>query len=339
MSDYFYFRVRAEDDEIFAKETVFLPDEVEDYMDGLESYHLIDIFSNREIFFPYALINGKMFHSQILANIVTNENEPLTLDFPREQQVQIILDNLNARQIIKNYNEMIWIDDICRTLRYAISDNYHKSVYDYKYISNRLNLIINLYNIIENRMRLQLYCIFNRGMYSQFYRKDESFLEPNPIMEMADNQYKFNDAFQIFSFTPQGCEINAIHFDFEKVKQNFERGCKNGFFSTDTKRIQVENMLSSDRELKYIVSVKFSNFKIHAIDCNESCLMKMLLMYLTLIDNNLYDNYDFKYEFQSRNDEMNLLYVRNKYKRVYGKETSKILSLLDDVEDELKSYN
>ena len=53
-------------------------------MDGLESYHLIDIFTNREIFFPFALINGKMFLSQILTNVVTNENEPLKLDFPRE---------------------------------------------------------------------------------------------------------------------------------------------------------------------------------------------------------------------------------------------------------------
>ena len=49
-------------------------------------------------------------------------------------------------------------------------------------------------------------------------------------------------------------------------------------------------------------------------------------------DFNLYDDYDFKYEFQSRNDEMNLLYVRNKYKRIFGKETSKSLSLLDEVE-------
>ncbi len=91
-----------------------------------------------------------------LQNLKTSQNEPFELIFDKDTQVKIIMKNLIHPKAIYSYNASPWISDVIRIIKNVVIGSHYLDlkIFDFSSISDRVDLISYMYNIIERRMSL-----------------------------------------------------------------------------------------------------------------------------------------------------------------------------------------
>jgi hypothetical protein len=241
------------------------------------------------------------------SNLKTTENNPFELIFDIDNQVEVITHNLIYQKAIYNYKSSPWISDIIRTIKDILSYNFDSNIFDCKSISDRLDLISNMYNIIEHRMALVLYGVFKHGFYSKFYEED-TYFTPNPIKFGENkNNVRLADSYRLFSSTQPGDEIDLSSlFTLEEFEIKFHEFIEKGFFSNIKARSVIIGILSQ-RDYNHMksefISIKFSDLYLQ-IRQADSIIFKMAASYIVLRAKGMYNFYNFKHEFNCRNDHV-----------------------------------
>jgi hypothetical protein len=181
--------------------------------------------------------------------------------------------NLIYQKAIYNYKSSPWISDIIRTIKDILSYNFDSNIFDCKSISDRLDLISNMYTFIEHRTALVLYGLFKHGFYSKFYE------EPNPFKFGENkNNVRLADSYRLFSSTQPGDEIDLSSlFTLEEFEIKFHEFIEKGFFSNIKARSVIIGILS---QLDYnhmkseFISNKFSDLYLQICQA-DSIIFKM----------------------------------------------------------------
>jgi hypothetical protein len=176
--------------------------------------------------------------------------------------------------------------------------NKDHSKIDLRSVSNRIEIITNLYNLIERRIRLVLYGIFKHGFFVSFY-EDYAVIDENPVI--INEEIILKDDYALFFNAESNIRVNYRSLDY--IIQEFRRCMEKGYFSnirTRSKIIEILTPRFHETDEYEVIDVEFQDGSTFVIRKSDSKFFKMFLSYMFLRDIDIYYSYNFKTEFNSR---------------------------------------
>jgi hypothetical protein len=344
-SNYFYYKVIDFDGEDIIKGCkVYEKDEY------ISLYDLVDDIAGYEKYI-YDAIDECNSRIQLAEHTTSSNAYILKLDM--DSQISIILNGLKDINMFINYNKCPYIHDLLYIIKLILIHNKDHAKIDLRSLSNRLELIINLYNLIERRIRLVLYGLFKHGFFFSFY-EDYSEIDENPVI--INEEIILKDEYTLFSNAERNIRVQYRSLD--NLIKEFRRCMEKGYFSNIRIRSKVIEILTPrfhETDEYGVIEVEFQDGSTFVIRKSDSKFFKMFLSYMFLREIDIYYSYNFKTEFNSRkiNDfelEINpvysviddnesydsiIEYINTKSSEEDNKRINKIFELIDALEDRI----
>jgi hypothetical protein len=316
-------------------------------------YDLIDDIAEYEkyIFDPIDDETTKSSSRIRLAEHTTSSNAYI-IKFDMDSQISIILNGLKDINMFINYNKCPYIQDLLYIIKLILMHNKDHSKIDLRSVSNRIEIITNLYNLIERRIRLVLYGIFKHGFFVSFY-EDYAVIDENPVI--INEEIILKDDYALFFNAESNIRVNYRSLDY--IIQEFRRCMEKGYFSnirTRSKIIEILTPRFHETDEYEVIDVEFQDGSTFVIRKSDSKFFKMFLSYMFLRDIDIYYSYNFKTEFNSRktNDfelEINpvysvidddsydsiIEYINDKSSEENKNRINKILKMIDALEERI----
>ena len=323
-SNDFYYKVVDFDGEVIIRGCkVYEKDEY------ISLYDLVDDIAGYEKYIYDAIDECK---SRIqLAEHTTSANAYI-IKLDMESQISIILNGLKDINMFINYNKCPYIQDLLYILKLILIHNKDHSKIDLRSVSNRIDIITNLYNLIERRIRLELYGIFKHGFFLSFY-EDYAEIDENPLI--INEGIILKDDYPLFSIAESNIRVNYRSLD--NIIQEFRRCIAKGYFSnirTRSKIIEILTPRFHDTDEYDVIDVEFRDGSIFVIRKSDSKVFKMFLSYMFLRDIDIFYSYNFKNEFNNRNTNDFELEINPVYSVIDDDSYDSIIEYINDKSSE-----
>ena len=224
--------------------------------------------------------------TDIQLNKHTTSSNAYLIKFELSSQVDIILNGLRDINMFINYNKCPYIHDLLYLIKLIVLHNKDHAKIDLRSVSNRIDIITNLYNLIERRLRLVLYGVFKHGFFLSFYEDFIKFDE-NPILINDDIILK--DEYPLFMNADTTIRVNYRSID--NLCQQFRRCCEEGYFSNNRIRSKIIEILTPrfhESDEYEVVDVEFEDKSIFVIRKSDTKIFKMVLSYMFLREIDIY---------------------------------------------------
>jgi hypothetical protein len=264
-----------------------------------------------EDYYFASYINNDDFFSQSYEDLKTSIDEPLLIKFNGLQQVDIVSFQVNSPHYIPDYQSIPWIHDICAMI-IKISEILDKKYFNFQSISSRMDFVINMYDLIDNRIISHVREIFSikPNLYEDLY--DPIFIDMWFNKKTIDD-ILLNDKIRLFEFEFTDMYVTDIPWQgFIKWYQAAIR--KNyideymvtiiaimfefDFLAKYDEVITYMAMTDSEHPDEYnaYISIHFAYDYVIKIKAKYTPLLKMLIGYLLLLRFNSYDQFENSFE-------------------------------------------